>query len=120
MGAGHPTPGTTLHRRNHGGAYLGGVASLEDRAQMPSYQAMFRSLIDVLGPRPGETILEIGCGAGSLVRLLAKPLGSGNPITAADINPFLLREAAQLADADGVAGLIQFPASKCRGAAVRG
>jgi ubiquinone/menaquinone biosynthesis C-methylase UbiE len=91
-----------------GGPYLGGVASLEDRAQMPSYQAMFRGLIDVIGPRTGEAILEIGCGAGSLVRLLAKRLGSANPITAADINPFLLREAAQLADADGLGGLIQF------------
>jgi ubiquinone/menaquinone biosynthesis C-methylase UbiE len=91
-----------------GGPYLGGVASLEDRAQMPSYQAMFRSLIDVIAPRPGESILEIGCGAGSLVRLLARRCGSANPITAADVNPFLLREAAQLAEADGLAGLIQF------------
>jgi SAM-dependent methyltransferase len=91
-----------------GGPYLGGVASLEDRARMPSYQAMFRSLIDVIAPRPGEAILEIGCGAGSLVRLLAKRLGSANPITAADVNPFLLREAAQLGEADELAGLIQF------------
>ena len=91
-----------------GGPYLGGVASLEDRARMPSYQAMFRSLIDVMAPQPGEAILEIGCGAGSLVRLLARRLGSPNPITAADVNPFLLREAAGLAEADGLAGLIQF------------
>jgi 2-polyprenyl-3-methyl-5-hydroxy-6-metoxy-1,4-benzoquinol methylase len=91
-----------------GGPHLGGVASLEDRAQMPSYQAMFRSLIDVIAPRPGEAILEIGCGAGSLVRLLARRLGAANPITAADVNPFLLREAAQLAEADGLAGSIQF------------
>jgi SAM-dependent methyltransferase len=91
-----------------GGPYLGGVASLEDRARMPSYRAMFRSLIDVMAPKPGEAILEIGCGAGSLVRLLARRLGSPNPITAADVNPFLLREAAGLADAEGLAGLIQF------------
>jgi SAM-dependent methyltransferase len=91
-----------------GGPYLGGVASLEDRARMPSYQAMFRSVIDVIAPRPGEAILEIGCGAGSLVRLLARRLGSANPITAADVNPFLLREAAELAEAHGLAGLIEF------------
>jgi len=91
-----------------GGPHLGGVASLEDRAQMASYQAMFRTLIDTIGPRPGETILEIGCGAGSLVRLLARRLGAANSITAADVNPFLLREAAQLAEADGLAGAIQF------------
>ncbi|HKM70502.1 MAG TPA: methyltransferase domain-containing protein [Stellaceae bacterium] len=91
-----------------GGPNLGGVASLEDRARMPSYRAMFRTLIDVVAPRPGEAILEIGCGAGSLVRLLAQGLGTANPITAADVSPFLLREAAQLAEADGLAGLIEF------------
>jgi SAM-dependent methyltransferase len=91
-----------------GGPHLGGVASLEDRARMPSYQAMFRNLIDVMAPRPGEAILEIGCGAGSLVRLLARRLGSANLITAADVNPFLLREAAELAEADGLIGSIQF------------
>ena len=91
-----------------GGPYLGGVASLEDRARMPSYRAMFRTLIDEIAPQPGEAILEIGCGAGSLVRLLARRLGRENPITAADVNPYLLREAAQLAEADGLAGSIQF------------
>ena len=91
-----------------GGPHLGGVASLEDRARMPTYQAMFRTLIDQIGPRPGEAILEIGCGAGSLVRLLAGRLGNANPITAADVNPFLLREAAQLAEAEGLGELVRF------------
>jgi SAM-dependent methyltransferase len=91
-----------------GGPHLGGVASLEDRARMPTYQAMFRTLIDQIGPRPGETILEIGCGAGSLVRLLARRLGDANPITGADVNPFLLREAAQLAEAEELGELIRF------------
>jgi SAM-dependent methyltransferase len=91
-----------------GGPYLGGVASLEDRAQMASYQAMFRNLIDAIAPQPGETILEIGCGAGSLVRQLATRLGDANPITAVDVNPFLLREAALLAEAEGLGGAIDF------------
>lgn len=63
-----------------GGPHLGGVASLEDRARMPTYQAMFRRLIDQIGPRPGEAILEIGCGACSLVCLLARRLRDANPI----------------------------------------
>ncbi len=91
-----------------GGPYLGGVASLEDRARMPTYRAMFRTLIDQIAPHPGESILEIGCGAGSLVRLLAQRLDNGNPIMGADVNPFLLREAAQLAEEEGLAGRIQF------------
>lgn len=91
-----------------GGPHLGGVASLEDRARMPTYQAMFRTLVDLMDPRPGEEILEVGCGAGSLVRLLARRLGAANPITGLDANPYLLREAAALTAAQGQGGAIRF------------
>src|SRR5882757_9672369 len=91
-----------------GGAHLGGVATLEDRARAPTYQAMFRTLIDLMAPKPGEAILDVGCGAGSLDRLLARRLGDSNPITAVDVNPFWLREAEALAAEDGVADIIRF------------
>jgi SAM-dependent methyltransferase len=91
-----------------GGVHLGGVAALEDRARAPSYQAMFRTLVDLMAPQPGERILDVGCGAGSLDRLLARRLGRASPITAMDVNPFLLAEAAVLAKADGLDGAIRF------------
>jgi SAM-dependent methyltransferase len=91
-----------------GGRHLGGVAALEDRAKAPTYQAMFRTLIDIMAPGPGEAILDVGCGAGSLDRLLAKRLGSANPITAMDTNAFLRSEAATLARAEGVDATIRF------------
>lgn len=91
-----------------GGAHLGGVATLEDRARAPTYQAMFRTLIDLMAPKPGDEILDVGCGAGSLDRLLACRLGKANAITAIDTNPFLLGEARALAKADGLDGLIRF------------
>jgi SAM-dependent methyltransferase len=91
-----------------GGPHLGGVATLEDRARAPTYQAMFRTLVGLMAPRPGEAFLDVGCGAGSLDRLLAQRLGKGNPITAIDTNPFLLGEAAALAKAEGVADRIRF------------
>jgi ubiquinone/menaquinone biosynthesis C-methylase UbiE len=88
-----------------GGRHLGGVAALEDRAQAPHYRALFANLTDALAPRPGEAILDVGCGSGALDRLLAARLGGANAITATDINPFLLREAAALARAEGCAGI---------------
>jgi ubiquinone/menaquinone biosynthesis C-methylase UbiE len=91
-----------------GGRHLGGVAALEDRARGPSYAAMIHALFDTIAPAEGETILDVGCGSGALDRLLARRFGDANPITATDVNPFLLREAASLAEADGVAGRITF------------
>ena len=89
-----------------GGRHLGGVAMLEDRAAAPSYRAMFRGLVDAMAPQPGEAILDIGCGAGSLDRQLARLVP--NKITAIDPNAFLFREAAALAEAEGLAARIDF------------
>jgi len=80
-----------------GGAHIGGVAALEDRDRMPSYRAMFRNLVDLLAPSPGSRILDVGCGSGAFARQFAERLGEGARIDAVDVNPFLLREAAELA-----------------------
>jgi SAM-dependent methyltransferase len=89
-----------------GGRHLGGVAMLEDRASAPSYRAMFRSLVDAMAPQPGDDILDIGCGAGSLDRQLARMVP--NKITAIDPNSFLQGEAAALAAAEGLSDHIDF------------
>jgi SAM-dependent methyltransferase len=88
-----------------GGRHLGGIALLEDRARAPSCRAMFRTLIDIIAPVPGEAILDIGCGAGSLDRLLAQRLGGANLI---DANPYYLSEGAALAAEEGLAAAIHF------------
>jgi SAM-dependent methyltransferase len=80
-----------------GGPHIGGVAALEDRARAPTYQAMFRTLVDFMAPEPDSRILDVGCGSGALDRLLAARLGPAARIDAVDVNPFLLREAADLA-----------------------
>ena len=66
MDAGHPGALPPFHRRDPGGRHLGSIALLEDRARAPTYSAMFRTLIDMIVPSPGDTILDVGCGAGSL------------------------------------------------------
>jgi ubiquinone/menaquinone biosynthesis C-methylase UbiE len=90
------------------GPHVGGVAALEDRARAPTYRAMVRTLFDLIAPQPGETVLDVGCGSGALDRMLAARFGAANPITATDVNPFLLHEAGQLAAAEGLAGGIAF------------
>src|SRR6202012_4903623 len=83
-----------------------GAGMLEDGAAGPNYRAMFRSLVDAMAPRPGEAILDIGCGAGSLDRQLARLLP--HQITALDPNLFLQGEGKTLATAEGLAGRIDF------------
>lgn len=91
-----------------GGANIGGIAALEDRARAPTYRALFHSLIDRLAPKPDARILDVGCGSGALDRILAKRLGSSARIDAADLNPFFLAEARTLAQKNGVGDRITF------------
>ncbi len=58
--------------------------------------------------RPGEVILEVGCGSGVLVRWLARQTGGANWILGVDINRYLLREAVALARREGLADAITF------------
>jgi SAM-dependent methyltransferase len=91
-----------------GGRHVGGVAALEDRASGVSYGGMVDGMFDVIAPAPGDSILDVGCGSGALDRRLVRRYLGVNPVTATDLNPFLLREAAVLAAEDGVAESITF------------
>lgn len=91
-----------------GGRHVGGVAALEDRAQAPTYRTLVRTMMEQIDPAPGSTILDVGCGSGALDRLLVQGPARGSTIVATDLNPFLLREAAVLAEEDGVAAALRF------------
>ncbi len=91
-----------------GGRFLGGVSFIDGRGRDPGYLRAVRSHVDEIEIKPGETILDVGCGPGTLDRWLARRTNGANPIQAVDVNGYFLREAAALAKAEGVDGIITF------------
>ena len=90
-----------------GGALLGSVASLEERGRS-GYMAIVRALLDALSIRPGDSVLEVGCGCGVIMRELARRTGGANRLLGRDLNPYLLREARALARHEGLLDHIDF------------
>lgn len=91
-----------------GGAYLGMIGSLEARGRTAGYLGVVRRLLEEAQLRPGETVLEVGCGTGVLDRWLARHTAGANRIVGVDISRYLLREATALARKEGLEGVIEF------------
>jgi SAM-dependent methyltransferase len=90
-----------------GGALLGSVASLEERGRS-GYMAVVRGLLDALEIVPGESVLEVGCGSGVIMRELARRTAGANRLIGRDTSPYLLREARALARREGLLNCIDF------------
>lgn len=103
-------PRLTTHCRTVtlGGPELGFLAMLESRGASAGYLIVVRQLMDAVELRPGEVILEVGCGSGVLDRWLARYTMQANRIIGVDVNRYLLREATALAMQEGLADVIAF------------
>jgi SAM-dependent methyltransferase len=91
-----------------GGPQLGFLAMLESRGHSAGYLNALGRIMDAVQPRPGEVILEVGCGSGVLDRWIARRTARANRITGVDVNRYLLREATALAMQEGLADVIAF------------
>ena len=91
-----------------GGTELGAVAILESRGRAVGYLQMVRTLIDEMQLRPGETVLEVGCGTGVLDRWLAHHTRGAHRIVGVDINRYLLQEAEALSRKEGLEDAITY------------
>lgn len=90
-----------------GGPCMGAIRSLEARAK-GGYLEAVRRVVDEARLRPGETILDVGCGPGSLDRWLAGYTGGANPITGLDPSTYLLREGEAMVKSQGLEEVVSF------------
>jgi ubiquinone/menaquinone biosynthesis C-methylase UbiE len=90
------------------GPALGMVASLEGRGHTAGYLSVVGKLLETAHLKPGDVVLEVGCGTGVLDRWLAHRTAGANRIVGMDINRFLLREAMALARQEGLEHIIEF------------
>ena len=90
-----------------GGPLVGAVSLLEGRGRS-GYLSVVRTVLDLAHIKPGEVVLEVGGGSGVVLRELARRTAGANRIIDVDINPYLLREAAALAQREGLAERMTF------------
>lgn len=90
-----------------GGPLVGAVSLLEARGRS-GYLSVVRTILDLADIKPGEVVLEVGGGSGVVLRELARRTAGANRIIDVDINPYLLREAAALAQREGLAEWMTF------------
>jgi ubiquinone/menaquinone biosynthesis C-methylase UbiE len=89
------------------GTNVGSVFSLETRAR-GGYLEVVQKVVEESRLQPGEKVLDVGCGPGSLDRWLAYHTGKANPITGVDPSTYLLQEAAALVKSEGLESVVQF------------
>ncbi len=69
------------------------AAFLEERSRCPDMREVNAAFCKVVDPKPGERILEVGCGSGILCRLIAPDLQPNGQVIGLDISPHFLLEA---------------------------
>ena len=71
-----------------------GVYDLE----LALFEPIRRRAIAQLAPRPGEVVLDVGCGTGLSFELLAQGIGSGGRIVGIEQSPEMIERARQRVD----------------------
>jgi SAM-dependent methyltransferase len=67
--------------------FVGDLAAIQRRtAQTADLLARRRTVLDALAPKPGEHILEIGCGGGAYVSEAARAVGESGRVCGLDIS----------------------------------
>jgi ubiquinone/menaquinone biosynthesis C-methylase UbiE len=93
LGVAHPDPYRELDAQPDPGPL---IASLEERGRMPSQARLRRGFLGFAGIRGGDTVLEVGCGTGVVLRDVAARVGPRGRVVGVDPSRAVLRAARRL------------------------
>lgn len=71
------------------------VAETYDAVGVPWFQPIAAGLVEELAVRPGERVLDVGCGRGAALLPLARATGSTGSALGIDLAPRMVRRTAQ-------------------------
>jgi ubiquinone/menaquinone biosynthesis C-methylase UbiE len=69
------------------------VAALDEIAAFPAVQRLRAAAVELLAPRLGDRLVDVGCGTGDQVRALAAAVGPGGSVLGVDSSETMLAEA---------------------------
>lgn len=81
---------------------------LEKRGAAPDEIAARAAYLDLLGIRPGDRVLDVGCGSGVVTRDIAQRVGAAGRVVGVDPSAALLTVAREIADRGTAADWIEF------------
>jgi SAM-dependent methyltransferase len=81
------------------------AAPTYDEVGVPWFGPIAEGLVDALAPRPGEVVLDAGCGKGAATFLLAERVAPQGRVLGLDVSDGMLSRARLLAQQRGVAGI---------------
>ena len=69
------------------------IAALDQQASLPAIQRLRAAAAEMLGPRLGDRLLDVGCGTGEVVRALAGLVGPDGIVVGVEPSATMLHEA---------------------------
>jgi ubiquinone/menaquinone biosynthesis C-methylase UbiE len=94
-----PTPD---QRREYFAGLFDRLADTYDDVGVEYFTAFGRRLVELTGVRPGDHVLDAGCGRGAATFAAAEAVGENGRVTAIDISPEMVARTAADADARGL------------------
>jgi ubiquinone/menaquinone biosynthesis C-methylase UbiE len=87
---------------------------LELRARSDDETRTREDYLDLLQIRPGERVLDAGCGSGVVTRAIARRVAPGGRVVGIDASPAFLEIARRYADEAGLGAAIEWRTADCR------